>query len=96
MTTKRDIAISYINSLRHANCQALILLMNTYWANAAFDNESLDRRKVVELSRKIKDNATSILKVCHDLAMCVSWEDVNLKRHHSNGSNMPSPKRRRA
>ena len=95
MSSKRDIAISYINSLRHANCQALVMLMNTYWSKAAFNNDSLDCKNIVHLSRQIKDNATSILKVRRDLAMCVSWEEVKLKRSDGEGSTSPCAKRRR-
>ena len=36
-TEDRDIVISYVNLHRRANVQYLTLLLNNYWAHAAFD-----------------------------------------------------------
>ena len=49
----RDIAISYIGLLKRENCQKLMLLLNSYLADAAFENATLDYRKVWELCKTI-------------------------------------------
>ena len=44
--TDRDIVISYVNLLRRCNIQHLTLMLNNYWAQAAFDLGPLNYSKI--------------------------------------------------
>ena len=60
----RDIAISYIGLLKRENCRKLMLLLNSYWADAAFENATLDYRKVWELCKTIQSHAGTMVNIC--------------------------------
>ena len=60
----RDIVISYVTLHRRANVQHLTLLLNSYWAHAAFDLGPINYSKISELTKKVQNNAMAILKVC--------------------------------
>ena len=60
----RDVLISYIGLLKRENCQKLMLLLNNYWASAAFENAALDCRKVSELCKTIRNHSTTIINIC--------------------------------
>ena len=64
ITDDRDIILSYVHFHRRANVQHLTLLLNTYWAHAAFDLGPIDCLKIRELVLKVKNNASAILKIC--------------------------------
>ena len=77
-TADRETIISYINLLKRNNCQKLILLLNHYWASAAFEDSDLDCRKIAELNNAIRNHSSTILKICPIQPM--ACEEVNTKK----------------
>ena len=62
-TADRDASISYINLLRRENCRKLMLLLNNYWASAAFENVALDCRRIADKNKIIREYALAILSI---------------------------------
>ena len=79
-TMDKKLAIAYIDILRRSNCNSLMLLLNSYWAHSAFQFGPLDHPKILEATKKIKINATSILRTCE----AYHPNHVCLKRGHQN------------
>ena len=84
ITDDRDIIISYVNLHRRANIQHLSLLLNSYWAHAAFNLGPMNYSKVSELTSKVKSNALAILKICQAPPRQISNRDPHRKRRHHN------------
>ena len=63
----RKAAIASLNELKRSNCQILISAMNHYWTDAALANAPLDSRMMVALTQKVRDNATSMMKICQSV-----------------------------
>ena len=80
MPMDRDIVISYVNLLRRGNIQHLTLVLNQYWANAAFDLGPINYSKISELNKKIKTNAEAILKICQAPARNIVKKESGQKR----------------
>ena len=76
---ERQIAIAYIDILRRSNCNNLMLLLNSYWAQSAFQFGPLDYPKILEATKKIKTNASSILRICeaHPQHICLKRSPQN-------------------
>ena len=84
ITDDRDVLLSYVNLHRRANVQHLTLLLNTYWAHAAFDLGPINCFKIRELVLKVKNNAYAILKICQAPPRQILKGDAHRKRSHSN------------
>ena len=78
----RDIIISYVNLHRRANVQHLTLLLNSYWAHAAFDLGPINYSKISELNKKVQSNAQAILKVCQAPPRQILKRNPHRKRRH--------------
>ena len=81
----RDVIISYINLLKRENCQKLMLLLNNYWASAAFENVALDNRRIGAMSKIIREHASAIINICPDQP--VSCEKVETRKRCNQFSN---------
>ena len=86
---ENQITVAYIDILRRSNCNSLMLLFNSYWSRSAFQQGPLDRQKILEVTKKIKTNASSILKACQ-----VQPRRVCLKRSHQDGEDSRIKKKR--
>ena len=101
MNSEEEIAVSYINSVRRANCQLLMQLLNDYWTNATFGHKGLDKEKVAELTKTIRNHAFNMLKVCEKQMYNSDWQQQNPKRrsrdihHHAEESAKKKQKKRR-
>ena len=80
----RDIIISYVNLHRRANVQHLTLLLNSYWAHAAFDLGPINYSRINELTKKVQSNAQAILKVCQAPPRQILKRNLPQKRQHNN------------
>ena len=86
----RKAAIASLNELKRSNCQILISAMNHYWTDAALANAPLDSRMMVALTQKVRDNATSMMKICQSVQVPgkrnLNWiEPVEVKHRRLQG-----------
>ena len=89
----RDIAISYIGLLKRENCQKIMLLLNSYWADAAFENATLDYRKVWELCKTIRSHVGTMVNICPAQPI-ISDKVESQKRWHPSNIQVELKKRR--
>ena len=85
MPMDRDIVISYVNLLRRGNIQHLTLVLNQYWAHAAFDLGPINYSKIRDLNKKIKSNAEAILKISQAPACNILKRNNRRKRCSQDG-----------
>ncbi len=92
-TADRDVIISYINLLKRENCQKLMLLLNNYWASAAFENVALDCRRIADRNKIIREYASAILSICP--SQPVSCEKIETRKRCGHFTDHVEPKKKK-
>ena len=96
VATTMDANNFLIDSLKRANCLALMTALNTHWGDAAYGKKSLERDKILELVFQIKSRTNSILTICQSQPNYVPWRQVKKRKNQADAGKHQACKRLKA